>query len=88
MGYGLPYGTEYTNPEYIAYKYSQVGVATLPQPDPNGLYKAQNVNASWLMLIDPSTGKAKPLFCESNLTVTPIKLPRALCDPSTLPADY
>jgi len=54
MGYGLPYGTEYTNPQYIANSYSQGGFAILPQPDPNGLFKPADVNATWLMLIDPS----------------------------------
>ena len=62
MGYGLPYGTEYTNPQYIANSYSQGGFAILPQPDPNGLFKPADVNATWLMLIDPVTKKAKPIY--------------------------
>lgn len=88
MGYGLPYGTEYTNPEYIANSYSQGGFAILPQPDPNGLYKAQNVNATWLMLIDPTTKKASPIYCEPELVVSPFKLPKSIVDTTSLPADY
>ncbi|MCR3761692.1 hypothetical protein [Clostridium felsineum] len=83
MGYGLPYGTEYTNP-----KYSNDNGITLPQADPNGLYKAQNVHATWIMLIDPSTKQAKPVYIESDVTVSPFKLPKNLLDTSTLPADY
>jgi hypothetical protein len=88
MGYGLPFGTEYTNPQYIANSYSQGGFAILPQPDPNGLFKPADVNATWLMLIDPATKKAKPVYVESDLTVSPFKLPRNLLDQSSLPGDY
>jgi len=88
MGYGLPYGTEYTNPQYIAASNSQAGYATLPQPDPNGLFKPADVNATWLMLIDPITKKAKPIYVESDLTVSPFKLSKALLDQSSLPSDY
>lgn len=88
MGYGLPYGTEYTNPQYIANSYSQGGFAILPQPDPNGLFKPADVNATWLMLIDPVSKKAKPIYVESDLTVSAFKLQRNLLDQSTLPSDY
>lgn len=87
MGYGIPYGTEYTNPNYIAKSY-QGGYAILPQPDPNGLYKAQGVNATWLMLIDPVTKKASPIYVEPEMVVSQFKLPRNLVDPSTIPSDY
>jgi hypothetical protein len=86
MGYGLPYGTEYTNPEYIPNNYHD-GTA-LPQPDPNGLYKAQDVHATWVMLIDKNTKEAKPVYVESDITVSPFKLPKNLLDPSTIPSDY
>ena len=89
MGYGLPYGTEYTNPEYIAWANGGSSAShTLPQPDPNGLYKAQNVAATWLILIDPKTKQAKPIYCEPDLMVSPFKLPKNLVDPTTLPSDY
>ena len=88
MGYGLPYGTEYTNPEKVGYASSQVGVATLPQADPNGLFKPADVHATWIMLVDPTTKKAKPVYIESDVTVSPFKLPKNLLDQSTLPSDY
>jgi len=87
MGYGIPYGTEYTNPERIAQSY-QSGYAILPQADPNGLYKATNVNATWIMLIDPKTGKANPMYFESALTVLPTKLPKNLLESFSIPANY
>ncbi|URZ17113.1 hypothetical protein CLFE_031650 [Clostridium felsineum DSM 794] len=86
MGYGLPYGTEYTNPQYSTG--SSSNRVTLPQADPNGLYKAENVNATWIMLIDPATKKAKPVYVESDVTISPFKLPKNLIDSNTLPSDY
>ena len=87
MGYGVPYSTEYTNPEYATNSGSTSNIA-LPQPDPNGLYKSQNTSATWVMLIDPTSKTAKPVYVESNITVSQFKLPKVLCDISTLPSDY
>lgn len=86
IGYGIPYGTEYTNPQYKPNGYNEE--EPLPQADPNGLYKAENVSATWLMLIDPSTGEAKPVYEESEITVSPFKLDKSKCDPTSLPSDY
>lgn len=87
IGYPVPYGTEYTNPQRIADHYNG-GYAILPQADPNGLYKAENVEATWVMLIDPKTKKSFPYYSEEKLNVFEQKLEKRLCDPSTLPADY
>ena len=87
MGYGTPSGTEYTSPEKLAdtgYHDSSI----LPQADPNGLYKAQGVSATWIMLIDPITKVAKPVYVESDITVSPFKLTRTLCDTTSLPSNY
>lgn len=86
MGYGIPYGTEYTNPQKLSGDYHDS--TALPQADPNGLYKAENVSATWVMLVDPNTKSAKPVYVESEITVSQFKLPKNLCDVSTLPSDY
>lgn len=86
MGYGIPYGTEYTNPDYVIDRGQRAVV--LPQPDPNGLYKAQGVAGTWVMLIDDKTGKAAPIYEESDVTVSPFKLRKVLCDVTSLPANY
>lgn len=88
MGYGLPYGTEYTNPKRVA-KNSETNHSddvTLPQADPNGLYKAENVDATWIMLIDPATKQAKPVYIESQVMISPFKLSKNLLD--NAPSDY
>lgn len=73
IGYGVPYATQYTNPEKIA-RESQYGIATLPQADPDGLFKPGSADGTWLMLVDPATGEPHPVFCEPKVLVTPFKL--------------
>ena len=87
LGYGVPYSTEYTNPEVIKGSTASAYVA-IPQADPNGLYKAQGVSATWIMLIDPITKVSKPVYVESEITVSPFKLAKTLCDKTTLPSNY
>lgn len=74
IGYGIPFSAQFTNPERIAYKSHQVGVATLPQADPNGLFMPTSSSATWLMMIDPVTNKPRPVYIEPEIVVSPFKL--------------
>lgn len=69
IGYGLPYSVQYTNPE----KY-EINGATLPQADPNGLFMPSGLSATWVMLIDPKSGKARPVYVENEIIVSPFPL--------------
>ncbi len=73
VGYGLPYSVQYTNPQYIA-DYSAGGYAILPQPDPNGLFMPEGLSATWLMLINPKTGKASATYVEPEIVVSSFPL--------------
>jgi len=86
LGYGVPYSTEYTNPQVV--QGTSSSYVPLPQADPNGLFKAQGVSATWIMLIEPISGTAKPVYVESDLTVSQFKFPKTLCDATSLPSDY
>lgn len=82
IGFGLPYSVQYTNPAKAvnlagAIGYSSMNrfqMGTMPQPDPNGLFMPQGLSATWLMLIDPSTGKARPVYIEPQIIVSPFPL--------------
>lgn len=87
MGYPIPYGTEYTNPERIADSY-QSGYAILPQADPNGLFKPQDVSATWLIMIDPKTGNKHVQYCEPNIFVSPFKLEKWQLESGGYPKNY
>jgi hypothetical protein len=93
MGYGLPYSTQYTNPEQIikfneSYAYAGDAPQTMPQADPNGLYMPNSASATWLMMINEETGKKEIEYYEPNLVVTQNKKPKRLCEEWSLPKDY
>lgn len=72
VGYGLPYATQYTNPQQRVT--GQTGTVTLPQADPNGLYSPASADGTWILCVDAKTGKAKPVFMEPRIIVSPIPL--------------
>lgn len=88
MGFGLPYSVQYTNPSKAERMYTGGEYVTLPQADPNGLYMPADSNATWIMLINETTGTPEVMYCEPTTVVTQSKLPRRVCDDTTLPKDY
>jgi hypothetical protein len=72
IGYGLPYATQYTNPQKPVYEVH--GNITLPQADPNGLYSPASADGTWVLCVDKKDGKAKPVFVEPRVIVSPITL--------------
>jgi len=71
VGYGLPYATQYTNPQMKVG--GQNGNVTLPQADPNGLYSPASADGTWVLCVSKE-GKAKPVFIEPRVIVSPIPL--------------
>ena len=99
MGFGLPYSTQYTNPNKIvdyrgrnvASKESSIyyeGNQVVAQADPNGLYMPTSSSATWLMLINEESGEPEVIYVESEITVTQSKLPKRLVAPWSLTKDY
>jgi len=91
MGYGLPYSTQYTNPD----KYlddpngtCDAGSVVIPQSDPNGLYSSGTADATWLMMVDEATGENYIMYCEPNIIVTEHKIPARLIESWSLPSNY
>lgn len=76
IGYGLPYSVQYTNPMKRIYNSSG---ATIPQADPNGLYSADGLDATWLLMINPETNKPEPVYMEPKILVTPFPLNPRIC---------
>jgi hypothetical protein len=69
IGYGLPFSVQFTNSQRHAYN-----GAVIPQPEANGLFMPDGLSATWIMLIDPSTKQARPVYVESEILVSPFKL--------------
>ena len=72
VGYGLPYATQYTNPMRISG--DGHGYVTLPQADPNGLYSPASADGTWVLCVDPKSGKPRPVFIEPRVIVSPFPL--------------
>ena len=73
VGYGIPYSTQYTNPQKIASS-REGAYATLPQADPNGLFSPASAEGTWLALVDPKTGDPRVVYIEPRIVVSPIPL--------------
>lgn len=74
IGYGIPFSAQFTNPEKVIYQTYDSGASTLPQADPNGLFMPTSSSATWLMMIDPETGKPRPVYIEPEIVVSPFPL--------------
>jgi len=79
IGYGIPYATQYTNPQKQKYNF------TLPQADPNGLFSPASADGTWVMCKDPDGDSVKPVYIEPRIVVSPFKLP--LGEPAQLAKD-
>lgn len=91
VGFGIPYGTEYTNPDKVTDKTTSgtgSGNVTVPQADPNLLYPSSDTQATWLTLIDAKTGKQNVMYCEPNTVVYQEKIPANECESWSLPSNY
>lgn len=88
MGFGLPYTTQYTNPEARDTTYSDASDVILPQADPNGLYSSASTSATWLMLVNEETNEQEVIYAEPEIVVTQSKLPKRLVEEWSLPANY
>lgn len=75
IGFGLPYATQYTNPQMVGYASHQTGVATLPQADPNGLYSPTAAEGTWVLCQNPKKpSEVKPVYVEDRITTSPFPL--------------
>ena len=73
IGFGLPYATQYTNPQRVSGDGTH-GYVTLPQADPNGLYSPASADGTWVLCVDHKDGKAKPVYVEPRILVSPFPI--------------
>ena len=75
VGYGLPYSTQYTNPQKVQSVSDQHGIAmvAVAQADPNGLFSPASANGTWILCSD-GKGKTAPVYAEPNVIVSPFPL--------------
>src|SRR5258708_2086889 len=73
VGYGIPYATQFTNPQKIVYSPSYR--LTLPQADPNGLFSPAAAEGTWVLCKNPNGTDTRPVYIEPRIVVAPFKLP-------------
>jgi hypothetical protein len=70
IGFGLPYATQYTNPQ----KEADYSHAVIANADPNGLYSPASAEGTWVQCINPQTKKVQPIYIEPRVIVSPFPL--------------
>jgi hypothetical protein len=77
IGYGIPYATQFTNPLRVA-KNSETqmqGNVTIPQADPNGLFKPAAAEGTWVLMKETNGKKVLPQYIEPRIVTLTMKLP-------------
>jgi hypothetical protein len=69
IGYGVPYGVQYTNPMRVTR-----GNVTIPQADPNGLFSPPSADGTWVLCLNGETKKLSPVYIEPKVIVSPYAL--------------
>ena len=81
MGYGMPYATQYTNPQkHISMMAADTRDGyNIDQPEPNGLYMPPDAHGTWIMLLNPTTKKAEPQYVEPDVIVSTFRMTAQEC---------
>jgi hypothetical protein len=75
VGFGIPYATQYTNPQMVAINAYQTGTLALPQADPNALYSPASADGTWVLCLHPQTKELAPAFVEPRIVVYTFEMP-------------
>ena len=71
IGYGMPASVQYVNPMKKLKGYQSI--TTIPQPEPNGLFMPEGLDATYVLCSD-GKGGVKPVYSEPKLIVSPFEL--------------
>ena len=81
VGYGLPYGTQYTSPNRIqrsmernTYYRDQVS-----QAEPNGLFMPPTADGTWVLMKVPNEERTQPVYFEPRVIVSPFRFTTVEC---------
>ncbi|MHB1665838.1 hypothetical protein [Thiomonas sp.] len=73
IGYGIPYSTQYSNPERARWYHTRIGWRAAPGR-PQGLFSPPESNATWILCLDPQTDQVEPVYSEPNIVVSQFPL--------------
>lgn len=77
LGFGIPYSTQFSNPQKVLIEENGYEAGDIPylvpQAEPNGLFIPEGLSATWLFMLDDK-GKPHPVYVEPAIIVSPFKL--------------
>lgn len=77
VGYGIPYSMQFSNPYKLGMvdggEMNALNPYTITQPEPNGLFIPEGLNATFLMMLDENN-EVRPVYVEQEIIVSPFKL--------------
>jgi|SRR5476651_405882 len=75
IGYTIPGGTQFTNPQHLEQAYSGSGYYPMPQADPNGLYSPASADGSYIICKNPANPtETGAVYSEPKLITSPFPL--------------
>lgn len=72
IGYGIPYATQFTNPQKSERPCTGCELTVIPQADPNGLFSPEAAEGTWVMCKTPNSD-VKPVYVEPRIIVSPFR---------------
>jgi hypothetical protein len=76
IGYGLPYGVQFTPPDRPVEGRTTGEFIALPQAEPNGLFMPPTAEGTWIICAGDK-GAPTPVYVEPRVIVSPFKLAAA-----------
>lgn len=72
IGYGIPYATQYSNPQKIVWDGANGNYyhGQMPQAEPNGLFPPTSAAGTWVYLYNADDKQIYPTYVEPNVTVS------------------
>lgn len=74
VGYGIPYATQFTNPQKLERSPHLGDYNVIPQADPNGLFSPASAEGTWVLMKDPNGTEVRPVYIEPRIIVSPFRL--------------
>jgi hypothetical protein len=74
-GFGIPYATQFTNPQRVESHSTVHESVVLPQADPNALFSPASADGTWILCLHPVTKELAPTYVEPRVVVYLFEMP-------------
>ena len=74
-GFGIPYATQFTNPQRVESHSTVHESVVLPQADPNALFSPASAEGTWVLCLNPANKELAPTYVEPGIIVYLFEMP-------------